>query len=288
MVTEHIKEQSEGLLLFDIKRYAIHDGPGIRTTLFLKGCPLRCVWCHNPESWSPHPRLTFKEKKCIHCGSCVGKTDEVKAEVCPTMAREMCGRNWTLEEIIREVEKEREVMTESGGGVTLCGGEPMMQDIVPLLQELGKRGFHRAVDTSLYCTEEKVREVARECDLFLIDIKHTDPELHRRYTGVSNERILEHIRLVAELGVPFIIRIPLIEGVNADETNMEATACFLASLPVAPLVELLPYHDTGKDKHRRIGSRYNPEGIAMSTPTDEQIEYIIRFFKGHGLTARIG
>ena len=276
------------MILFDIKRYAIHDGPGIRTTLFLKGCPLHFVWCHNPESWNPHPQLTFKESKCIHCSSCVGKTDELKAEVCPTMAREMCGREWTLEEIMVEVEKERDVMQESGGGVTLCGGEPMMQDIVPLLLELGRRGFHRAVDTSLYCSEEKVRTVAKECDLFLIDIKHMDAEQHRRFTGVPNERILQNIRLVAELGVPFIIRIPLIVGVNADDENIQATARFLASLSVHPLVELLPYHDTGKDKHLRIGSQYNPDGLPMSTPTDEWIQHIIQLFQEHGMTARIG
>lgn len=274
------------MILFDIKRYAIHDGPGIRTTLFLKGCPLRCVWCHNPESWDPRPQLTFKEKKCIHCGSCVGKPDELKAEVCPTMAREMCGREWTLEEIMREVEKERDVMTDSGGGVTLCGGEPMMQDIVPLLQELGHRGFYRAVDTSFYCPEEKVRAVARECDLFLIDIKHTNPELHRHYTGVSNERILQNIRLVAELGVPFQIRIPLIEGVNADEENMEATARFLLTLPKRPTVALLPYHDVGKDKHRRLGSVYNPQGIPMSTPTEERIARCVEVFRRQGIEAQ--
>ena len=281
------------MILFDIKRYAIHDGPGIRTTLFLKGCPLRCVWCHNPESWNPRPQLTFKESKCIHCGSCAGKPDELKAEVCPTIAREMCGREWSIGEIMNEVEKEREVMTESGGGVTLCGGEPMMQDIVPLLQELGRRGFHRAVDTSLYCSEEKVRAVARECDLFLIDIKHMDTELHHRYTGVPNARILENIRLVAELGVPFIIRIPFIVGVNADDENIKQTAEFLSSLSsfaphTTPSVDLLPYHDVGRDKHRRLGSQYNSEGIPMSTPTDDQLQHIIQLLSDYGIAAQVG
>ena len=202
---------------------------------------------------------------------------------------------------MKEVEKERDVMQDSGGGVTLCGGEPMMQDIVPLLQELGRRGFHRAVDTSLYCTEEKVRAVASACDLFLIDIKHTDAELHRRYTGVSNELILQNIRLVAELGTPFIIRIPLIVGVNTDDANILSTARFLSSLPHSltsslphsltsslPLVEFLPYHNTGKDKHKRIGTPFNPEKLSMSAPDDDLIQHVIQLFHEHGLTARVG
>ena len=169
----------------------------------------------------------------------------------------------------------------------------MMQDIVPLLQELGCRGFHRAVDTSLYCTEEKVRAVASACDLFLIDIKHTDAELHRRYTGVSNELILQNIRLVAELGTPFIIRIPLIVGVNTDDANIKATAQFLTSLSPftlhpSPLVELLPYHDTGKDKHQRIGTPFNTEKLSMSAPDDDLIQHVIQLFHEHGLTARVG
>ena len=278
-------------LIFDIKRYAINDGPGIRTTLFLKGCPLHCVWCHNPESWSAEPQELFKQSKCIRCGTCL--QPDFQVDDCPTMAREICGRAYTMDELMGEVEKERTIMEDSGGGVTLCGGEPLMHPdyALEILRELGRRGFHRAVDTSLYARQEVVDAVAAECELLLIDLKLMDSEKHRLYTGVGNEQILENIRRVAASDTTYWIRIPLIEGINADEENIEATARFLSSSTIRHLpsvVNLLPYHDVGKDKHRRMGSTFNPQGYPMAPPTDDVLQRCQQQLAVHGLHVVIG
>lgn len=299
-------------LIFDIKRYAIHDGPGIRTTLFMKGCPLRCVWCHNPEGWTSQRQRLYKRSKCIGCRSCVEACPQHAlkmtaegirptanecllcgkcAEECPTTALEMCGKEWTLDALMDEVEKERAVMEESHGGVTLCGGEPLMHEhyTLQLLHELGRRGFHRTVDTSLYASAETVGRIAAECELFLVDIKLMDNDKHMRYTGVSNEVILRNVRQLAMAGHDFFVRIPLIEGVNADEQNIESTAAFLASLPWArKTVNLLPYHDVGKDKHRRMWGCYNLQGFAMSTPSAETQQRCVAQFAAHGIKATLG
>lgn len=292
------------MYIFDIKRYAINDGPGIRTTLFIKGCPLRCVWCHNPEGWASEPQVLFKQSKCIRCGMC--NEPGFTVDDCPTTARELCGREYTMDELMAEVEKERDIMEDSGGGVTLCGGEPLMhpEDTLAILRELGRRGFHRTVDTSLYAKPEVVDAVAAECELLLIDLKLMDSEKHRRYTGVGNELILENIRRVAETGHNFRIRIPIIEGVNADEENIEATARFLSSLSIlysplqakrtgssAPLtLHLLPYHDVGKDKHLRMmpPTPYNPQGYPMAVPSEETLQRCRQQLESHGLRVVIG
>lgn len=307
------------MIVFDIKRYAINDGPGIRTTLFAKGCPLRCVWCHNPESWRPQPEWLFKRNKCIGCNSCgiyphqleyisshlpfddnlipdSGKADSSLSS-CPTLALEVCGRQWSIDELMAEVEKEREIMVESGGGVTISGGEPLMQasEIKPLLAELGRRGLHRVLDTTLYAKAEVVQEIAPLVDLFLVDLKVMADEKHRRVTGVSNHRILDNIRMLAQIGAVIQFRIPLIEGINADEENIEATATFIKALgpkyaeghtPLAA-VALLPYHEMGRDKHSRRGTHYNPDNIPLAIPSDATIDRCISQFAKHGITVYI-
>lgn len=299
-------------LIFDIKRYAIHDGPGIRTTIFVKGCPLRCVWCHNPESWSPEPQRLYKENKCIGCGTCVeechiegliltpegirstGK-DCLKcgscADACPTLAMEICGRQWSVEELLAEIEKERNVMNHGRGGVTLSGGEPLMHPDFTLefLKALGEKGFHRAVDTTLFAGRETVESIAKECELFLVDLKCMDSEVHKRYTGVPNEPILNNLRLISSINHPYYIRIPLIAEVNATEKNITATAEFLVSLPRKPeAVDLLPYHDIGKGKHERMGSCYNPEGVSLTAPSQEELQKCVDILSSHGLNTSIG
>ena len=299
-------------LIFDIKRYSVNDGPGIRTTIFLKGCPLRCVWCHNPEGLEPKPQRMYTKSKCIGCQSCVEVcpqqvlaltpegivADESKcvlcqqcADVCPSLAMKFGGKEWKMEELMAVIEKERKVMEDSGGGVTICGGEPLMhyQYTLELLQELKKRRFHRAVDTTLLSNAAIIKEVAANCELFLVDLKLMDSERHRFYTGVPNEKILANIRMIAEMGCDFFIRIPLIEGVNADEQNIDESAHFLASIPWnRKVVNLLPYHDIGKGKHEKLGTKYNPDSIPMAAPSQETQQRCIAQFKHYGITATIG
>lgn len=298
-------------LIFDIKRFAINDGPGIRTTLFMKGCPLRCVWCHNPEGFSEKAVKMYTKKKCIGCQSCVEvcpqknlvlTAEGIKdlghcvscgkcTEECPTLALEMAGKEWKMEDLMAEVEKERTVMEESGGGVTMCGGEPLMHTdyLCEVLDELGKRDIHRTVDTTLFASEEQIKRVAERCELFLVDLKMMDSEKHRRYTGVPNEQILANIRMLSEMGKTFWVRIPLIVGVNADEESLTASAAFLASLPTKPeVVNLLVYHEVGIGKHARLGTKYNAESIRMEAPSEEVQQWALGIMRSKGLNTKIG
>ena len=274
-------------LIFDIKRYAINDGPGIRTTLFLKGCTLRCGTCVRlcPQQalHLGEEGITLDAGRCTHCGLC---TDE-----CPTMALETCGREWTTEQLMAEIEKERDVMEDSGGGVTLCGGEPLMHpdDTLALLHALGQRGFHRVVDTSLHAPRQVVADVAAACELLLVDIKMMDAARHRLLTGVDNALILSNIQWLAGEGHDFSIRIPLIEGVNADDDNLTQTADFLETLPwQRRTIHLLPYHDMGRDKHCRMWSTYNPQCRVMLPPSEERMQHATALLSQRGFNVVIG
>jgi len=300
-------------LFFDIKRYAINDGPGIRITIFLKGCPLSCVWCHNPEGISPRKEILYTRKKCLQCQACVRVcpqgalsldlkkgiiTDREKcivcgkcAEVCPSLAMEISGQSYSVDWLMKEIEKETLVMDQSGGGVTICGGEPLMHPVIlkELLERCGDLDFHRAVDTTLYATPGVVRDISSYADLFLVDLKHMDSSKHQYYCGVPNELILSNLRFLAENKKDILIRIPLIEGVNADKENITESARFLSILPWGnKKVNLLPYHDIGYGKHEKLGTIYNPAHIPMKSPSDKTLKQTIAIFEEYGIKTTIG
>ena len=278
----------------------------------MKGCPLSCVWCHNPEGISPQKQKMYSKKKCIGCEQCVencpvsalsATSDGIKSDdtlcilcgqcvkVCPTLAMEMSGVEYTVDYLIHEIEKELIFMDNSEGGVTFCGGEPLLYPatLLELLTRCKAIGVHRAVDTALYAKKETVAEIMTETDLFLIDLKHLDSEKHKQFCGVPNERILSNLRMIAEAEKDFIIRIPLIEGVNADENNLIRSAEFLASLRwKRKIVNLLPYHEVAKGKHEKLGLAFNPDHIPLSAPSPEQQQHAVAIFNRYGITATIG
>jgi pyruvate formate lyase activating enzyme len=297
-------------LIFDIKRYAINDGPGIRIVIFLKGCNLNCAWCHNPESISNETERMYAPAKCIQCGTCVMACPEKAitltsegiitdndlckmcgkcAEVCPTKAIEISGRPMLVAEIMNEIEKERVFFDQSGGGVTFSGGEPLQQSgfLIELLDECGKRGIHTAIDTAGLVHTEIILDVAKRTDLFLYDLKMMDSERHRKWVGVPNKKILENLKAVAATGVKIIIRIPLVGGVNDDSANMEDTARFVAELSGEKKeVNLLLYHKIAQTKYQKLG---RPEEFQLlEEPTKEAQLRAIAIFEKYGIKASIG
>jgi len=298
------------VFLFDIKRYSINDGPGIRVTIFFKGCPLFCRWCHNPESRSFKTEKMYNKRKCIGCSSCVDicpenalvltaegiQTDFAKckvcgkcAVVCPTKAMEMSGREYSEEEVMSAIRKETAIMDSSGGGVTFSGGEPLAypQELKRLLLRCGEEGIHRAVDTSGYAKESVIEDILPHTDLFLYDLKHLDTDIHKKWVGVDNALILENLRFIAESNKAYHIRIPLIEEVNATDENISATIDFLKSLKRAPdRVGLLPYHSIATNKYEKLGRVYDDEGV--SAPTKERQLEILNIFTDNGFNAVIG
>ena len=250
--------------IFDIKQMAVFDGPGIRTTVFLKGCPLHCRWCHNPEGLSFRPELMVAKHSCTHCGACEAVCEHPEGCVlcgrcvraCPNHLRRICGTMMSPEALSEKLLKDRRYLEMSGGGVTFSGGEPAAQApfLIECLDRLSK--MHRAIETSGYCDPEVFREIIRRLDYIIMDIKIVDGDLHRKYTGVDNGKILENLRQVKESGKPFRIRIPVIPDVNDSEENFRAAAALLTDCDTLDFVELLPYHRTAGAKYEMVNRIY--------------------------------
>lgn len=297
-------------LIFDIKRYAINDGPGIRVVVFFKGCNLHCAWCHNPESISANVEKMYSRAKCINCGTCVEVCVENAitlsaegiitnpdhcttcgkcAEVCPTKAIEMSGKVMSVSEIMEIIEKERVFFEQSGGGVTFSGGEPLIHSkmLIELLDECKKRNIHTAVDTAGYSSTGTLLEIAKRTDLFLYDLKLLDTNLHRKWTNAGNEMILKNLKTLAETGIQIIIRIPLIGGINDTDENLEQTAKFITGLAGGTKeVHLLPYHNIAQNKYLKLGKAYDFE--KLKEPDKETQAQAIKKFAEHGIRASIG
>ena len=245
-------------LITEIQRFSIHDGPGIRTTVFLKGCPLHCAWCHNPECISFEPQEMFYAEKCIGCGKC--------SEGCYTGARVTCGREMSADEVFSEVRRDASYYG-SEGGVTVSGGEPLAHSafVKELLALCKQAGIGCGMETTLYRYDE---EILSQLDVLMTDIKIWDDELHRKYTGMGNREILENLKRADQLGIPIIVRTPIVPGVNDDPENIRQTASFLRGLNNVTKYELLPYHPLGLSKAEALG-------IPMTefrVPTKEQME----------------
>jgi pyruvate formate lyase activating enzyme len=298
--------------VFNIQRYSLHDGPGIRTTVFLKGCPLRCWWCHNPEGMSPEPELSFIEARCVRCGQCQTICPRTAgghvqtpvencilcgacAEVCPTQARRIIGRDMTVEEVLAEAIKDRVFYEDSGGGVTFSGGEPLMQGefLGVLLQGCKSAGLHAAIDTCGYAPQEELLDLAALADLVLYDLKVMDDGQHRRLTGVSNAAILDNLRALGRVHRNIWIRVPVIPGVNDGPENMEAIAREAAALPGVRQINLLPYHKTGSHKSAAVplvlASASAPlDAARIAEPSDESMERMAAAIRVSGLSVKIG
>lgn len=272
--------------IFDIKEFAVHDGPGVRQTVFLKGCPLRCQWCHNPEGLQSKPQLMFSRNSCIGCGRCMAVCPAVQADpsllkkepgsaedffpgsactacgrcvsVCPQGLRQISGKRMTSAELVTAIRENSDYYAALGGGVTFSGGEPLMQGefLLEVLDQL--TDLHTAIETSAYAGPTLFRQVTDCLSFIMMDVKLMDPKRHKHFTGVDNAPILANLRMLCAGNKPFIVRIPLIPGVNDDAQNLEDTAKILAGAEALQRVEILPYHQTAGAKYGMLGMEYRP------------------------------
>ena len=272
--------------IFDIQRFSVSDGPGIRTTVFFKGCNLKCVWCHNPESQSSASEMLFYKNKCVNCGKCkeLCANSLEKCSLCgkcviecPTEARTIAGKEYTADEVVRELVKDKRLYENSGGGVTFSGGECMLQTdfLTELLKRCKEEGLHTAVDTAGHIPFEYFERIMPYTDLFLYDVKCFDAEIHKRYTGVTNELILENLTKLLATDKSVYIRIPVIEGINDSAEEMKRIKSFLDEHGAPENIELLPYHALGESKYEALGKK----AAGLSAPRKEKMAQLKSIFQ---------
>lgn len=295
--------------LFAIKRYALHDGPNIRTTIFFKGCPLSCHWCHNPEGIDYAIKIVSLDNKCIGCGECVDNCPENALQLpgkkvfrdlarcnscqscvdtCPALAHEPTGQEMSTEQLLAEIKKDLPFYDQSGGGVTISGGEPLWQPegLLSLLRECGTLGIHRTVDTSGFAPTKTLMQVADHTELFLFDLKLMDNKQHQYFTGVANDLILKNLKTLAKAGQPTRVRIPLISKINDDEPNIRATGTFVAECNDIQGIDVLPYHSAATAKYKKIGTEY--KGEHFKAPSREKITRTVQLLKQYISDVRVG
>lgn len=279
--------------IFDIQRFSVHDGPGIRTTVFLKGCPLSCIWCHNPESQRSSDNLAFYENKCVKCGACIDACpnnvhtiDAEKhdldrhgcvscgkcVEACSYGALEIYGKRETVDSIISEVARDKTFYKNSGGGMTVSGGEPLMQGdfLVALLKSAKEEGIHTCIETSGFGFEKVVRSAAEYTDIFLFDVKATSDEKHKELTGVPFSPIKKNLLLLDSLGKSIVLRCPLVPGVNTDDGHIESIAELAASLENLIEVNVMAYHTLGNGKYDALGMDNKMRGHDAMSKEDKE------------------
>ncbi|MEO3325210.1 [formate-C-acetyltransferase]-activating enzyme [Enterobacter cloacae] len=277
-----VETRADVARIFNIQRYSLNDGAGIRTVVFFKGCPHRCPWCANPESISPKIETVRRESKCLHCAPCLRDADE-----CPSGAFERIGRDVTLDELEREVMKDDVFFRSSGGGVTLSGGEVLMQApfATQLLKRLRRYGIHTAIETAGDAPLSRLLPLARQCDEVLFDLKIMDPEQARSVTAVNLPRVMENLtQLVAE-GINVIPRVPLIPGYTLTDANMASVLAFLLPSGIRQL-HLLPFHSYGEPKYRLLGQQWSMREV--SSPTADEVAAMRRMAEDKGFHVTIG
>ena len=283
--------------IFNIQRFSLQDGPGLRSTVFMKGCPLSCLWCHNPESHKPQAEFLRMENRCMACGQCSEEElaglgtrilNDSDVESCPTGALRKAGQEMEPAALVRQLLRDRIFFDESGGGVTFSGGEPLMQ--MPFLTEslglLRAQGVHTALDTCGFAPWSDLQEAARCSSLVLYDLKLMDEARHQAATGQSNRIILDNLKALSGIHTEICIRVPVIPGINEDDGNMEASAGFVSSLAGIRQVDLLPYHRIGEPKFARLGTPYTLAGL--QAPSPQRLEALAAIFRARGLLTTIG